>query len=111
MTSATIRQARGASRGEWLIWAQRATVHLKVLERRFGGRWSGEASQGATADLAVSQPYSMAVAGRGQLVVPGIPRFLGRSLPDGGARADQRPCAIPPASFGDGRVSHYHGRL
>ena len=37
-------------------------------------------------------------------------RFLGRFLSDGGARADQRSCAIPPASFGDGRVSRYHGR-
>jgi len=35
-----------------------------------------EASQGATADLAVSQPYTMAVAGRGQLVVPGFPASL-----------------------------------
>jgi len=35
-----------------------------------------KASQGATADLAVSQPYTMAVAGRGQLVVPGLPASL-----------------------------------
>jgi hypothetical protein len=51
-------------------------LHLKVLERRFGRRWSGEASQGVTADLAGSQPYTMAVAGRGQLVVSGIPASL-----------------------------------
>ncbi len=38
--------------------------------------WSWELSQGATADLAVSQPYTMAVAGRGRLVVPGSPTSL-----------------------------------
>ena len=35
-----------------------------------------EASQGAPVGLAVSQPYTMAVAGRGQLVVPGSPTSL-----------------------------------
>ena len=34
-----------------------------------------------TPDLAVSQPYTMAVAGRGQLVVPGMPASLAASFP------------------------------
>jgi hypothetical protein len=42
------------------------------LSEDSAGAGSGEASQGATADLAASQPYTMAVGGRGQLVVPGI---------------------------------------
>src|ERR1700687_2567132 len=56
--------------------AARDSCIRRSLSEDLAGAGSGEASQGATADRAVSQTYTMAVAGRGQLVVPGIPASL-----------------------------------